>query len=111
MSMKFKEQTCLERDNNPNGSHEEEIDFSLLVGEHYIARWCDGESEYGYNRNFLYPAYIRGEKGFLKKSEWMASGPYCASGGSQEVVSLEDGIKLLIEKGIYEVFFQDEAGE
>ena len=103
--MNLKEKLTLRVDQNPNGSYEEEVEGSLLVGE-IIHTWNGGHDHYGSEDYYLRPAYYKGEKAFLKSWSWCPAPGYCASGEGESILTFDEGVKLLLKLGAYERMFQ-----
>jgi len=85
------------------------VEGTLLVGDTAIGRWEDHgrASQYGYDDIAIFPAFFKGEKCFFLKKEWVPAPGYTACGIEESVVSLEDGIHMLIERGIYDGYFKE----
>ena len=74
----------------------------LLVDDSPIGRWEEGQSQYGSDAVRIYPAHHCGEKCFLLQKIWCPENGYCASGTEEEIISFEEGVKLLLAHGAYE---------
>jgi hypothetical protein len=106
--MKFEERTLLVCDDNPNGSHNEELaeGETLLVGDTVMFSWDDESSQYGCRANELRPAFHNGEKAWLHGWDWHAQGQYCGEGAGEYVLDFKDGVSLLLKHGAYEWMFK-----
>jgi len=72
------------------------VDGTLLVGD-IIADYTESHSIAGHDGVVVRLAIHNGNRGFLIRKTWFASDGYNACGAYEEFVSLEDGIKLLVE--------------
>lgn len=86
-----------------------EVDGSLLIGERAIGQWEDHgrAASYGHDDVAIFPAVYNGEKVFVVVKDWRPAKGYSAFGVDESIVSLDAGIKLMIEHGIYNGHFQD----
>lgn len=88
----------------PNGSKYEPIN-SLLVGELNIYEWDTPQDGSGREEYKLYPAYYKGEKAWVLWKRRNSIANYIGEGEGEEILSFEDGVKLLIKNGAYEWMF------
>jgi hypothetical protein len=73
----------------------------ILVGTEVVAEFEANHSHYGEDRVEVLPAWTAGDRAWLMRYCWLAADGYCASGTREEVVSFEEGVKILIEHGIF----------
>lgn len=104
--MKYTQKTTITVDQNPNGSYEVEVEKSLLVSD-TIYSWDADHSRYGYNSYDIRPCFHGGEKAFLLEWSWCPAPGYSAQGEGEEILTFENGVKLLIEHGAYAKMFAD----
>ncbi len=45
---------------------------------------------------------VNGERCWLRRDSWQAAHGYSASGTSEYILSFEDGVKLFLERGVFE---------
>lgn len=105
--MSFVEKETLKVNQYPNGYYEKSLnkDESLLVMKTPIFSWIDDENNYGYYRNWLYPAYHNGKKAWLREKDWSHNSPYSANGGDESILEFKYGVELLLSHGAYEHLF------
>lgn len=103
--MKFKKVEFLKEDRNPFGFLEKKINISLLVGEECLLRWEGEEEETGRDIFYLFPAIKEGESIFYIDSHWDPALNYSASGSYSKLISFQEGIALLVEKGACQHLF------
>lgn len=95
-------------DDKPNGFHEEEVVGNLLVADFILYSYCCNQSKYGEEHIEIIPCFWNGGKAFLKHWTWFPQGQYSAEGEGEEILSFEDGVKLLLEQGAFEWCFSRE---
>jgi hypothetical protein len=78
------------------------VEGILLVGTEPALEFYDNQSSYGEDSVSLYPAVLNGERSWLKRSEWQASHGYSATGTNECVIPFEAGVKLFLERGVFE---------
>ena len=103
--MKFVEKFELECRGPVDPEPPVEVNGTLLVGEEAIATWDEGQSSYGCDIVRVYPAYHNGKRAWIVSRTWDAAPGYSASGTEEEILPFEDGVKLLLEHGVYEHLF------
>ena len=104
--MKFKEKNfLLQKDSNDQGEDQEVETF--LVGEESIADWTQGQCHYGSDYCRIYPAWVEGKRAWLLEMNWQPARGYCARGTSEEIIDFDEGITLIIDRGLFDVFFQN----
>lgn len=101
MARPFFERTTLKRRSAVDPAPDEYIN-GLLVDDEPIGRWEEGQCQYGSDAVRVYPAYHCGKKVFLLERVWCPSMGYCVSGTEEEIISFEDGVKMLLAHGAYE---------
>lgn len=88
------------------GATEQEADMQIdglfLIGDDSIASYTDGECRYGENYCDIFPAVLGGEKCFLLREQWSPCNGYSASGTDETILTFEEGITLLLDRGAYE---------
>lgn len=73
----------------------EEVEGTLLVGTTPIL-WFDAhETPYGEDRCYIFPASHNSQQCWLRRDVWMPARGYSASGTSEYLLSLEEGVSLL----------------
>jgi|SRR5579859_3061137 len=98
----YREQRLLACRNSTADSAPFEVDGSLLVGTCYVLKYHDNFSQYGNDVVYLYPAFHKGERCWLRRFVWSADSPYTAYGTMEEIISFEDGVQLFLEQGVFE---------
>ena len=105
--MRFEEKVTLARRSNIEQMASEEVD-GLLVGEKVIHCWEEGNSQYGYDSCSIRPAFTKGQKGWLVTKDWVAAPKYSADGTVDRVLTFEEGVRMLLDKGAFEHIFNQE---
>ena len=103
--MLFKEKQTLSTRGPVDPGPDEETS-TYLIGESPLARWEDNHSQYGCDCCSLYPIWQDGERRFLLRKSWAPEENYTASGDEEEIITFEEGVKLLCEKGCWDVFIR-----
>lgn len=98
--MRFVEKSTLAVDRNPNGSYDQEVP-TFLVSEQPVLMFDSDQSSYGSSCCYLYPAWSKGERCFLFSKYWQSAFGYIATGFSEEIITFEEGVKLLVEHHVY----------
>ena len=101
MARPFFERTTLKKRGAVEPAPDEYVD-GLLVDDAPTGRWEEGETQYGSDAVRVYPAYHCGKKCFLVERVWSPAMGYCASGTEEEIVSFDEGVKMLLVHGAYE---------
>jgi hypothetical protein len=76
----------------------------LFVGKS-VARFDGDRRSVGHDRITVYPACLAGEWCWLIHRRWCPARGYCASGELDEILSFEDGIRLMVEHGVFSWIF------
>jgi len=80
----------------------------FMVGVKHIASWDDNFCKEGNDSNYLFPAFEQETgRGFLLISKWNPAEGYCSAGTDERLISFEEGIRLLCERGLYPWFSQE----
>jgi len=99
--LRFVEQNTLKTRGPVDSQPDEECEM-FLRSETSVLRWESGHSRAGYDVNDLFPAWIGGKRGFMLRRMWWALSPYSAEGTQDVLLSFEQGVKILIEQGVYD---------
>lgn len=77
----------------------------LLVGRK-VCQFDDSPQYAGYDEVSIYPAFRGGERCWLVRRAWCPDVGYIAEGINEEIVSLEEGIELVVKSGCIEHLFE-----
>jgi len=102
--MLFEERYTLNCRGAIEGQEPEPVE-SLLVSTEPIASWMANHISYGHDDCSLWPAWHSGKRVWLLREVWSAARGYSAWGTQDTVLGLEQGIKLLIERGQWHAVF------
>src|SRR2546430_16909299 len=80
----------------------EEVEGTLLVATEAVLKFRDNQSSYGEDYVSILPAFHNGVRCWLRREEWCPAYGYSASGTQEEIISFEDGVKLFLERGVFE---------
>lgn len=80
---------------------EQGVQGILLVATEAALHYSANQSHYGADSVDLYPAVYRGDRCWLRRAEWQATGEYSAYGTSETILSFEDGVKLFLEREVF----------
>jgi hypothetical protein len=81
---------------------DEPVEGILLVGTKPALHFYGNQSSYGEDAISFFPAVHKGERCWIKREEWCPSEGYSASGTNEFIVPFEDGVKVFLEKGVFE---------
>lgn len=81
---------------------DEELEGSLLVGTKPVLEFEDHFSSNGEDSTSIYPAFHDGKRAWLRRDVWQPAYGYSASGTSEHILSFEDGVKIFLERGVFE---------
>jgi len=79
-----------------------EVEGTLLIGERPVLQFYGNQSSYGEDYISLFPVFHNGQRCWLRRCEWCPAEGYSASGTQDYIISFEDGIKLFLERGVFE---------
>lgn len=74
----------------------------LLVGTRAALEFTEGQSAYGEDYVSIFPAVYNGNRAWLKQAEWSPAYGYSASGTSEVILSFNEGVKIFLERGVFE---------
>lgn len=82
---------------------DELVEGILLVGEKSILNFYDNQSSFGEDSVSIYPAIHDGKRCWLRCEDWQpAEGYSCYGLRSEFIISFEDGVRLFLERGVFE---------
>jgi hypothetical protein len=81
---------------------------TLLVGE-IVLQYEDKHFGEGCEYIRISPAFKDGQRCFFKTSEWWPGQGYCAEGIQDTILTYEDGLDILVQKGMFEGLFHSES--
>ena len=79
-----------------------EVKGLLLVSKIYVLKYWANQSSTGCDCVYVYPAIHNGKKKFVLRSIWCPVEGYSASGTQETIISLNAGIKLLVEHDVFQ---------
>lgn len=82
------------------------VEGLLLVATKSFLNFYDNQSQFGEDYVSIFPAVNNGKRCFVRRGVWCPSEGYSASGTYEEIISYEDGCKLLIE---YDVLGEEDV--
>jgi hypothetical protein len=88
---------------------DEPVEGILLVGTKPALHFYGNESSYGEDSISIFPAIHDGKRCFVKREVWCPAGHYSASGTQEFIISFEAGVKIFLERGIFEFDLPQEA--
>lgn len=94
--MKYEKRNIVTDDENPNGGQDRAVP-PFFVGEVEALSWDDVGDRYGYDSHSIYPAFQSEERRWYHTWCYNQRGEYKATGYGSELLSFEDGIRLLVE--------------
>ncbi|GHP00707.1 hypothetical protein KSF_107540 [Reticulibacter mediterranei] len=100
--VKYEEWHTLQTRGAVDPGHDEAVEGSLLVGEASVLQFTANQSTYGEDTVFIFPAFHKGERCWVKREEWSAAYGYSAAGIQETVISFEEGVKLFLERSVFE---------
>jgi hypothetical protein len=77
------------------------VEGILLVGDSCALQFFDSEDRTGHDRVTLWPAVHAGQRMFLLRREWCPRYGYCALGTDERLVPFGDGVRMLVERGVF----------
>mgnify|MGYP005651662973 CR=1 FL=1 len=80
---------------------DQEVD-TFLLGDRAIATFEENQSQYGCDYTRVVPAWVEGKRAFIVQRSWSPAPGYSSEGDEDVIISFEEGVKLLLEKGIYD---------
>lgn len=85
-------------------SEPEPVEGSLLVGTTSVLEFEDHSRapSYGYDAVDIFPAFHNGKRCWLRRDSWSPAYGYSASGTQEYILSFEEGVKLFLERGVFE---------
>ena len=101
MKLKYTEKKTLACRGAVNQEPDEDVDGILMVGDKVISLEPSSHSRFGHDSNRIRPAIHNGKRVWLKLSVWSPSRGYCAEGTTENIITFEDGVKVLIENGYF----------
>ena len=99
--LRFIEQNTLKTRSGVSSEPDVEIK-TFQRSETSVLRWESGHNVAGYDCNNLFPAWVKGKRAFLLRRVWRALSPYNADGTQEDLLTFEQGVKILIEQGVYD---------
>lgn len=108
--LRFIEQTTLQTRGPVDSEPDVECE-TFLRSEKSILCWQSGHERAGYDYNHLFAAWVNGKRAFLLRKIWHALAPYCADGTHESLLTFEEGVKLLVENGVYDFAAPKKAQE
>ena len=101
MAVHYVELDTLENRGAVDSAPSSEVEGTLLVGTQHVLRFESGQSSYGNDIVYIFPAFHNGERAWLKRAVWSPAYGYSASGTQESIVSFEAGVKLFLERGVF----------
>ena len=80
---------------------DEPVEGILLVGTKPAIHFYGNETRCGEDAISIFPAVHDGKRCFVKREEWCPSEDYSASGTQEFIVSFEEGVKIFLERGVF----------
>jgi hypothetical protein len=74
---------------------------TFLCAEYSVLQWEDRHSRAGKDKVGLFPAWVEGKRAFMIRRNWCAGHGYTADGIHDTLITFEEGVKLLVEHGVY----------
>ena len=99
--LRFIEQDTRKTRSSISAEPDEECE-TFLRSETSVLRWESGHSVAGYDVNNLFPAWVKGKRAFMLRRSWRALSPYNADGTQEDLLTFKEGVKILIERGVYD---------
>jgi hypothetical protein len=100
-SMTYTERNTLMR----RGAVDQEPDVEVntfLLGDRSIANFEEGHGRYGCDWVGIIPAWVEGSRAFLIQQTRSPAAGYNAEGTEETIISFEEGVRLFLEKGLFE---------
>ncbi|HYU72935.1 MAG TPA: hypothetical protein VEL31_09665 [Ktedonobacteraceae bacterium] len=85
-----------------NPTAPEEVEGTLLVGTRPALEFESNYSQYGNDYVKIFPAFHNGQRAWLERAVWCPAYGYSASGTQEYILSFEAGMKLFLERGVFE---------
>ena len=105
-SMTYRERATLLRRDACNQAPPEETE-TFLIGNRMIAEYEENHSSYGCDVTRMYPAWKEGKRAFLLDRGCNPAQGYSAEGTEEVLISFEDGLRIILEKGLYGALVPD----
>jgi len=74
---------------------------TFLCAEYSVLKYKDRLSRAGHDMVSLFPAWVEGKRAFMLRRDWCAGHGYTADGVHDTIITFEEGVKLLVEHGVY----------
>jgi hypothetical protein len=81
---------------------EEGVDGVLLVATEVALTFSANQNYYGEDAVYILPAFHNGDHCWIRREVWCPEFGYSASGTQEFIISFEEGVKLFLERGIFE---------
>jgi hypothetical protein len=101
MEIRFIEQSTLKTRSGVSSEPDIEVK-TFLRSDVSVLRWESGHNVAGYDVNNLFPAWVKGKRAFMLRRSWRALSPYNAEGTQEDLLTFKEGVKILIEQGVYD---------
>lgn len=95
--VQYIEQTTLSNRGPVDQGAEIDIAGSLLVGTDYALTYREDFTTYGHDTVYIFPAFVNGERGWLKRAVRDANFGYSASGTQETILTFDEGVKIFLE--------------
>lgn len=83
------------------GGPDREVDGVLLSAEEPALAFDAAHNQCGHDRVELWPAFHNGSQCWIESRRWVASHGYSAWGTVTRIVPLEEGIRIMVDRGVF----------
>lgn len=77
------------------------VDGILLSAETPCLTFHDNHSQAGADLVALYPAFHNGAQCWIRSETWQPAHGYSAIGITSEVIPMDEGVRILVERGVF----------
>lgn len=83
------------------GGPDREVDGILLSAEEPALTFTAGHRDSGHDQVDIWPAFHDGKQVWIESRRWVAAHGYSAWGTSSRLLSLEEGIGIMVDRGVF----------
>lgn len=83
------------------GAPDREVEGTLLSAEEPAHAYDSDHRETGHDRVELWPAFHNGQQCWILSRRWIPALGYTAWGSVSSIIPLEEGIRILVERGVF----------
>lgn len=83
------------------GMPDREVDGVLFSADQSILDWEGAHKDAGHDQFTLWPAYHNGAQCWILSRRWVAAHGYSAWGTQTDIIPLEEGIAILVDRGVF----------